>query len=226
MIFNRLSSSLITILLLISCFSSCTWRQIGGTFGATTGIVLALAWINGENQQRREKGKHPLTDAEEKQISSAAMAIGLALGAELGGAIGDYVAKKREEYRTEAEYLNAQISGVHKSISKADTELEWLNKQSTELTKQARNVRTLPGARKEAATKLKESITKRQADADKLDKHLRDARTDTLQAYNSTQDQEKKKQLQENIKALDARISATKAVRNNILSAGNSVAYL
>lgn len=226
MIFNRLSSSLIITLLLISGFSSCTWRQIGGALGATTGIVLAMTWINAENQERKEKGKLPLTDAEEKQISAAAMAIGLALGAELGGSIGDYVAQKREEYRTEAEYLHAQISGVNKSISKADSELEWLNKQSTELARQANNVRTLPGARKKAAEELKKSLTKRQADVDKLDKHLRDARVDTLQAYNTTQDQEKKKQLQENIKALDARISATKAVRNNILSTGNSVAYL
>lgn len=226
MIFKRIVLSVTAVAFLFSSVTSCTWRQFTGATGATVGVFLAAAWINGENQERKEKGVRELTDEEKNQITVTALAIGYALGAELGGAIGDYVAKKREEYRTETEYLNAQIYGVNKSISKADAELEWLNQQSSEIIKQADNVRKLPGARKKAAAKLQKSAQKRKKDVEKLGKHLRDARADTLQAYNSTRDQEKKKQLKANLKALDARISATRKVRDNILAANNAVSYL
>lgn len=223
---KRIAHFLTALALLASFITSCTWRQIGETGGGIGGFVLALAWINGENESRKEKGLRPLTDEEEQQIAAVATALGLALGAELGEAMGEYVAKKREEYRTETEYLNAQINGVNKSIRKADAELTWLNEQSSTLKKQADNIRSLPGAKEKAAAKIKESATKREQDVNELDKHLRAARADTLQAYRSTTDKERKQQLQQNIKALDERIAATRKVRNNILAASNSVAYL
>ena len=223
---KRIAHFLTALALLASFIPSCTWRQIGRSTGGIGGYLLAITWINGENESRKAKGLRPLTDGEEQQIAAVATALGMALGAELGGAMGEYVAKKREEYRTETEYLNAQINGVNKSIRKADAELTWLNEQSSTLKKQADNIRSLPGAKKEVAAKIKESATKHEQDVNELDEHLRAARADTLQAYRNTKDKERKQQLQQNIKALDERIAATRKVRNNILAASNSVAYL
>lgn len=186
----------------------------------------ALAWINHYNKNRKKKGKSEMTNAEKAALTACATGIGCLLGSELAGQAEEYVSIKRAEYRAEIAQLEEDIHHIEKSISDADSQLAWMDSQSKELTTHAENVKNLPVGKEYMASELKKAAKKRETDIDFVEKNLLAAKADTQFLQTVATDQEQKKKLEEDLQALEERLSATRTVRDNILAANASVEYL
>lgn len=212
--------------LLVSLSCSCTWRQVGCASGAALAYAGTSALLDQDEKNRIEKGKKTLSKEEKALIIGSATALGCMIGSEIAGGIEVYVAKKREEYKNEAAFLEAHIAGLKQSVRKADQELAWLDQQALQLQEEAQKIRQLPALRQEMAARLKTAAEKRKSDAGKLQTYLKDARADARKAYASSSDAKLKGELKKKIAELDERLVRTRQVTNNILAAGSRVAYL
>ncbi len=166
---------------LLSGLVSCTWREVGCATGASLAYVGATALL---------KNYPKLSDTEKAAILAVASSIGCVLGSEIAGGIENYVEKKREEYRTEAEYLQAHIDDMQSDGKDIDAEIAWLQNQTNKLEQEKKNLNKLPAMRTEMNSKMKEAANKRVTDAKRVEKYVSDAKADAEKAYRTTSDVE------------------------------------
>lgn len=209
----------------LSVISSCTWREIGCSTGATAAYLFTSSRISAIDKNREEKGRSKLSDAEKASLYAVAMSLGCVIGSEIAGGLEEYTIKKREEYKTEAEYLKAHISGLEDAISKVDSELEWINGQLVKLQEDANRIKDLPDQKQEMAAKLKEAAAKRKQDADNVENYLKSAKADAQHALKTTSDEELKKQLKEDIKKVDVRLAQVKQVSKDLVKVSSKISY-
>ncbi len=207
--------------------SSCTWRDVGCVSGSFSAGLAARVLIDSyEAGASKNKNYRPLSDMEKNAIVTTAQSIGCMAGSEFAGALEDYTNKKREEYRNEAAYLQAQIDDMDKTIAKADDEIAWLNNQAERIREENKKIKQLPAMKQEMGAKLKATSRKRVADAAKLEKYLVDAKNDSKSALGSTQEEAKKAELRKEIAELDKRIKQTREARENIIMADAGISYV
>ncbi len=203
--------------------SSCSVRQIGATVAGAATYYGTKELLDSEDEKRIKKGKAPLTDAQRTLILTTASALGSVIGSEIAGGVEEYVVKKREEYRSEAEYLQAHVDDLRDMCDDMDDELAWLEEQNTTLQEQAKNVKKMPALRKEMASRLNDAADKRYKDAKDVEKYLNAARKDAMKAYSSSSDAAKKAELKKEIAALDSRIARTRKVSKSLLATKSRV---
>lgn len=194
------------------------WGEICCSTGRLAAQTAATALL-----EKTDAGKK-LTPEQKEAIVIVAGELGCLLSCS-PVLIDEYVQKKREEYATEAAYLQAHIDDLNKSIARADKDIAWLENQNVTLKKQAGEIKKLPALKGHLSSQFKDAARKRGDDAQKLEKYLRDERDDSKLALRTTSDEEKKTELRNRIKELDGRIESTKKVRKELMKTSAQVSY-
>ncbi|MBE6420453.1 MAG: hypothetical protein E7031_10040 [Akkermansiaceae bacterium] len=195
---------------------SCTWRDAGCMLGAAA--AGTAAYVICENLS--------LSSSETAIYVGIASTLGCMLGSELAGMTEEYVALKREEYRTEAEYLQAQNELTADTIEKSNAELAWLDDQAVKMEEQIEECRKLDCDLSDIKGNFSDVSAKREQQIALVENNLNAARRDTKQAMKSASTAEEKEALKAQLQELDRSISETKKVKRKIISAGNTVKYL
>ena len=199
-----------------SSMVSCTWRDAGCVLGAAA--AGTAAYVICENLS--------LSQGETAIYVGIASTLGCMLGSELAGMTEEYVALKREEYRTEAEFLKAQNELTAETIEKSNEELAWLDDQASRMEEQIAECKKLDCDLSDIKENFSEVSAKRNEQIALVESNLNAARRDTKKAMRSASSSEERKAMQAQLKELDKSIARTKKVKRSLISAGNTVKYL
>ncbi len=205
-------------ILLPTSLNSCssTGKTVGCTIGGLTAGAAAAALVNAYDKRRKKSGKDRLSNAEKTAIIAAASGIGCLIGSKIGGEIEKYVEKKREDYRTEAEYLQAHIDDLNKNADKLDDEIARLQNESGKLDKELANLEKLPALREPLSKQLKEAAVARQKAAEGVTEYLAAAKADAKKAYDSSSDVQRKAELGKLIGEYDNRLAQAQKINSSI----------
>lgn len=182
--------------------------------------------LNSEEEKAKKEGRPVRSKEEQDYIVSVAAAVGCLLGRQIAMQTEEYVRLKREQYRSEAEYLNAQNDLLEQAIADADEDIKTLQDDCALISKQTEAVRKLPVLRDSLKKQLTQIVDKRKKMVNDMESSLKMSKQDALESWRNTQDAETKAKLQLQINELDKRIKSANRVKTDLLTVSKKVSYV